>query len=45
MNKTWRNEWRIYSGMRTAGRWAIWACVMLVGCNVLATVVQRITEG
>lgn len=42
MTRTWRNEWRAYSSLRTAGRWAVWAAVMYVGCNVIATVVQRV---
>lgn len=44
MTRTWRNEWRVYSGMRTAGRWAVWAACMFVGAHVLATLVQRLTQ-
>lgn len=44
MTRTWRNEWRAYSGMRTAGRWAVAACVMFVALYVLTTVVQRLTQ-
>lgn len=44
MTRTWRNEWRVYSGMRTAGRWAVWAAVAFVSLHVVATVVQRMAQ-
>lgn len=45
MTRTWRNEWRWTEHGRRAFRWAVWLCVLGVGVNVLATVVQRLTEG
>jgi hypothetical protein len=44
MNRTWRNEPRSYAALRTAFRWTVWLCVTAVACNVLATVVQRMTQ-
>jgi hypothetical protein len=45
MTRTWRNEPRSYAALRTAGRWIVWAACMFIAAHVLATVVQRMTEG
>ncbi len=44
MTRTWRNEWRVFHGMRRRFRWCMWGVAMYYAGYVVAGIVQRVVS-